>query len=168
MRQLGNACPTSFATTSGDTVNFTSDARPLPADRNGAPDVYERTFRVPTQHFAERRQKLPRYAQPHTVLVSATPSGSAGNGPSDQPTGNGSGDRIAYRPAATDIAQTAGNGVTDVPVADTETGAQTVASLTSMGDAVSDGPSSSPSISRTGGVLFETSADKNCSATSCS
>lgn len=174
MGQLGDACPTSCGTTSGDTVTFTSDATNLsPRDANGQPDVYERAFRTPTQHFAERRRKLPRYVKPQTILVSANPSGAAGNGPSDQPAMNDSGERVAFRTAATDLAQTAGNGVTNVVMINTETGESAMVSHTSINDAVGNGPSSAPSVSRNASVLFETwsdniafgpALDKNCVA----
>src|SRR3954447_9661808 len=73
MGQLGDACPTACGTTSGDTVAFTSDASNLsPQDGNGVPDVYEHTFRAPTQGYVQRRKGLPHYVKPSTFLVSAS------------------------------------------------------------------------------------------------
>ncbi len=87
---LGAGCPKSCGTTSGDAVAFTSNASNLTGgDGNGVSDVYERTFQIPTQHFTERRAKIPAYIDPRTRLVSATRSGKAGNGASDQPAVNG-------------------------------------------------------------------------------
>jgi hypothetical protein len=158
--KLGEACPNACGTTSGDTVAFTSDATNLsPQDNNGASDVYEHTFQRPTQTFVQRNTGVPPYVRPHTFLVSATASGQAGNGPSDQPSINDSGQRVAFRTGATDLVATGDNGVSNVVLANTDTGELTPVSHTSIGNAYGDGPSSTSSISRNGAVLFESWAD---------
>jgi hypothetical protein len=172
--KLGEGCPRSCLTTSGDTVAFTSDATNLaPGDANGAPDVYEHTFRLPTQSFADRSAGLLRYVSPRTFLVSATRSGAAGGGPSDQPSIGDSGQRVAFRTTATDLVDTGGNGGSNVVLANTDSGALTPVSHTSIDNLFGNGPSSSPSISRNAAVVFESLADniafgpeldKNCVA----
>ena len=158
--QLGNGCPEACGTTTGDTVAFTSDANNLSArDQNGKPDVYERTFRIATQHAKARRTKVPAYMRMRTLLVSATPSGGAGNGISDQPTINDSGQRVAFRTAATDIVDTGANGVTNIAMVDTDTGHRWLVSHTNQGHVFANGPSATPSVSRNASVLYQSAAD---------
>jgi hypothetical protein len=172
--ELGDGCPQSCGTTSGDTVAFTSDATNLSLrDTNGRPDVYEHSFRIPTQHFRARRTKRPAYVRTRTLLVSTNASGEAGNGGSDQPSINDSGQHVAFRTAATNLVSDGGNGVTNVVLANTDTGRLTLVSRTSMGNVVGNGPSSNPVVSRNASVLFQSAADniafvpgadKNCVA----
>jgi TolB protein len=152
--QLGAACPDACGTTSGDAVAFTTNAVLSAQDANGLPDVYERTFR-------RRNGRL----SPTTLLVS-----SAGNGGADQPAINDSGRRVAYRTADTAFAA---NGVTNIVMADTDSGRTWLVSRTSIGPRIADGASSNPVISRNASVLFESAADniafvpgadKNCVA----
>jgi TolB protein len=154
---LGTGCPKACGTTSGDAVAFTSEATNLtPGDGNGASDVYERTFRIPTQHFRERRAKLPAYMKPATRLVSATAGGGAGNGASDQPAVNSGGDVIGFRTAAADLVAGDSNGVTDVVYADLSRARPKLKPVSAGGN----GASSSPALSRNGSpLLFATDAD---------
>jgi hypothetical protein len=160
---LGTACPKTCGTSSGDAVAFTSLATNLaPGDGNGVSDVYERTFRIPTQRFLERRAKLPAYMKPDTLLVSSTRSRRAGNGPSDQPAVNDSGRFVGFRTAAPDLVLGDSNGVTDVVHADTSRSPPKLVpvSSASLGRLHGDAPSSNPALSRQGSpVLFQTDAD---------
>ena len=117
--ELGDRCPKACGTTSGDAVAFTSDATNLsPRDGNGQSDVYEHTFRNQGG------------VRPRTRLVSARRSGQAGNGPSDQPAINDSGEHVAFRTAATDLVDTGGNGVSNIVVSDADTRRLTLVSAT--------------------------------------
>lgn len=170
---LGAGCPSACGTTSGDTVAFTSSASNLAGrDGNGVTDVYERSFRLPVQHFAERRAKLPRYVVPRTVLVSATRGGSAGNGASDQPAVDGTGRFVSFRTAASNLAGKDSNGVTDVVSADVDRGRLVAVSKNSRKGVQANGASSNPTMARSGRpVFFQTDAsnltvvpapDRNC------
>lgn len=173
---LGAGCPKSCGTTSGDALAFTSSASNLTGgDGNGVTDVYERTFRIPTQHFTERRAKIPAHMDLVTRLVSATGARSAGNGASDQPAVNGNGGFVVFRTAATDLAGGDSNGVADVVRADmSRNPAQLVAVSRAPRSKQGDGASSSPTLSRSASpVLFQTEAsnltvipatDRNCVA----
>jgi hypothetical protein len=160
---LGDRCPKACGTTSGDAVAFTSTATNLaPGDGNGVSDVYERTFRIPTQPFLERRAKLPAYMKLATRLVSSTASGQAGNGPSDQPAANDSGQFVGFRTAATNLFSGDTNGVTDVVHADmAKSPARLVpVSFTAAGRVLGNGVSSNPTMSKPGSpVLFQTDSD---------
>ena len=160
--ELGHGCPKACGTTSGDAVAFASTATNLsPRDGNAQADVYEQTFR--NQGGVRTR----------TRLMSARRSGQAGNGPSDQPAINDSGEHVAFRTAATDLVDTSGNGVSNIVMADADTGRLTLVSATAQGPHVGNGASASPSISRNASVLFASAADnlavvpgadKNCVA----
>jgi hypothetical protein len=160
---LGAGCPTACGTTSGDSVAFTSNASNLAAgDGNGVSDVYERTFRIPTQGFLDRRAKLPAYMHPLTRLVSATGGRQAGNGASDQPAVNDSGRFVGFRTAATDLFAGDSNGVTDVVHADmVSTPPRLVpVSFTSSGRRHGNAASSSPRVAHSGTpILFQSDAD---------
>jgi hypothetical protein len=173
---LGAGCPKSCGTTSGDALAFTSNASNLTGgDGNGVSDVYERTFRLATQHFTERRAKIPAYIDLKTRLVSATRSGRAGNGASDQPAVNGNGEFVAFRTAAPDLAGGDSNGVADVVRADMSHGAPVlVAASRAPRNKQANGASAAPAMGRSAApVLFQTdasnltvipAADRNCVA----
>jgi hypothetical protein len=173
---LGESCPKACGTTSGDSVAFTSLASNLRGgDGNGVSDVYQRSFRIPSLGFLDRRAKIPAYMHPLTRLVSITRGGRAGNGPSDQPAMNGAGNFVAFRTAASDLVPD-GNGVTDVVRADMERTPPVLLSMSfsSKGAKKGNGASSAPALSRSGspGVFLTESsnltkvpsADKNCLA----
>jgi len=170
---LGAGCPDACGTTSGDAVAFTSSAANLTGgDGNGVTDVYGRSFRLPVQHFTERRAKLPRYVDTRTVLVSATRGGSAGNGASDQPAVDGTGRFVSFRTASRNLAGNDTNGVTDVLAADLDKRRVVAVSKNSRKGVQANGASSSPTMARSGRpVLFQTDAsnltvvpapDRNC------
>lgn len=158
---LGAGCPAACGTTSGDAVAFTSNASNLTGgDGNGVSDVYERSFRLPVQHFAERRAKLPRYIETRTFLVSSTRGGSAGNGPSDQPAVDGTGRFVGFRTAARNLVSGDSNGVTDVLVADLARRRIQPVSKNSVRGRQANGASSNPTMARSGRpVLFQTDSD---------
>lgn len=173
---LGASCPKACGTTSGDAVAFTSLATNLRGgDGNGAADVYEHTFRIPSLGFLDRRAKIPAYMHPLTRLVSVTRGGQAGNGASDQPAVNGAGSFVAFRTAATNLVPD-GNGVTDVVRADVGSVPPALLSMsfTARGGRRGNGASSDPALTRSGSPgLFLTessnlsavpSADRNCLA----
>jgi hypothetical protein len=172
---LGASCPKACGTTSGDSVAFTSLASNLRGgDGNGVADVYQRSFRIPSQTFLDRRAKIPAYMHMLTRLVSGR-GGRAGNGPSDQPAINGAGNFVAFRTAATNLVPDSG-GFTDVVRADMEKTPPALLSMsfTARGDKRGNGASSDPVLSRSGSPgLFLTestnltaipTADKNCLA----
>jgi hypothetical protein len=82
----------------GNAIAFTSTARLSSRDRNRHPDVYERIV---------RRGRALR-------LLSATPSGLSGNGPSSSPAIDGAGKAVAFQTDATNIVAGDTNGVTDI------------------------------------------------------
>lgn len=148
---LGSGCPKACGTTTGDALAFTSEASNLVGgDGDGTPDVYLRSFRIPTQHFRERRAGLPAYMELKTVLVSGAASGAA-----DQPAVNSAGDAVAFR-----------SGGTNIVYADLSRGRTKLKTVTPGGN----GPSSTPALSRNGlPMLFATDAtnltsqpDGNC------
>src|SRR5437764_916805 len=74
----GNSWHVSFAR-AGKALAFASDATNLSrADRNGATDVYERTF---NRHYVHIKHHGEQAFQFKTILVSANGSGIVGNGP---------------------------------------------------------------------------------------
>jgi hypothetical protein len=169
---LGDGCPAHCGTTSGDAVAFTSEATNLAAgDGNGpTPDVYERTFAIPTQKAAQRRLGTPAYMQMKTRLVSV-----GGNGASDQPTMNDSGLYVGFRTAATNLVPGDTNGVTDVIRADMRKDPPELQRMSqTRAGVIADGASSEPSMARPGSpVHFVSEADnlsgipatdKNCVA----
>ena len=107
--------------------------------------------------------------------MSATRSGKAGNGASDQPAVNGNGEFVAFRTAASDLAGGDSNGVTDVVQADMSGGAPVLAPVSrAPHNRQGDGASASPTLGRSAGpVLFQSEAsnltvvpapDRNCIA----
>lgn len=161
--------------TSGDAIAFTSDATNLaPGDANGLPDVYERTFRIPTLNYKQRRAGQKAVMTMRTRLVSQAPGGGSGNGASDQPSINDTGEKVAFRTAATNLLPGDSNGVTDIVHADMTGAAPKLESASrSAYGPVADGDSSNPSIARPGSPIFyQTEADnlevpnpdKNCVA----
>ena len=160
--KLGAGCPTDCASTSGDALAFTSDATNLaPGDANGQPDVYERTFRIPTFNYRKRRAGSTPLMKMQTRLVSAAPGGGAGNGPSDQPSINDDGQYVAFRTASTNLLPGDTNGVTDIVHADMSNPLPKLESASrSAYGPVGDGDSSNPSIARPGSPIFyQTLAD---------
>lgn len=95
-----------------------------------------------------------------TSLASATPSGTAGNGPSQFPSVSGDGGYVVFHSDATDLAAADANGVTDVFRKTVSSGNVGHASRpTGNGPPVADGPSLFPVVSYDGRwVSFESDA----------
>jgi Tol biopolymer transport system component len=93
-----------------------------------------------------------------TTLVSVTPGGAGGNGPSSDPSISADGRSVAFESLASDLIPGDTNGISDVFVHDRQTGSTTLVSVTPAG-AGGNGPSSDPSISGDGRrVAFESAA----------
>src|SRR5919204_4803257 len=106
-----NSWHVSFAR-AGKALVFASDATNLsPADRNGATDVYERTF---NRHYVHIKGHGEQVLEFNTILVSASGRGIVGNGPSTNPSVSDSGQYVAYESAASNLAGGDTNGVSDV------------------------------------------------------
>jgi Tol biopolymer transport system component len=102
---------------SGKAVVFTSTATNLAdGDRTPRSDVYRRTIERKFQHLggSDGAQTL----QGRIDLVSATPAGKAGNGPSRHPTVTDDTRYVAFETDASDILFGDTNGVTDIARAD--------------------------------------------------
>ena len=109
--RLGDGCPKRCGTSAGDSVAFTSDAGNLAGrDSNNVSDVYQRTFYRPVKRFRHRQGVI----RPRTLLISATKSGSAGNGPSMNPASNDDGEYVVFETDATNLAGGDSNRSTDV------------------------------------------------------
>lgn len=114
-------------------VAFSSDASNLAAgDTNKVSDVFLRALETST-----------------TRLVSVTPGGKAGNGPSSDPSVSSDGRWVAFASEASDLVAGDTNGVQDVFVRDTTTGVTVLASA-DAGGVPGDGPSMSPRLSTDG------------------
>src|SRR5581483_7449596 len=128
---------------------FTNDGPLVADDTNGSPDVY--VLHNPTHPATDPARRLER--------VSVGPDGREGNGPSDQPSISGDGNRIAFRSFATNLATAPaedGNARPDVYVRDLGAATTIRASLSTTG-AEPDGVSGSPSISLDGRYVAFTS-----------
>jgi hypothetical protein len=107
----GNSSDASFAR-AGKAVVFASDATNLsPADRNGATDVYERTF---NRHYVHIKHHGEQVLQFKTILASANSRGIVGDGPSTDPSVSDNGQYVAYSSLANNLAGGDTNGVSDV------------------------------------------------------
>jgi TolB protein len=113
--RLGDGCPRQCGTSTGDSVAFTSEASNLTrGDGNGQPDVYQKTFHLPTLNYKQRRRGKKRLMKLNTLLISATESGQAGNGPSTKPASNDDGEYVAFQTDATDLVGGDHNHASDV------------------------------------------------------
>lgn len=113
--RLGDGCPKRCGTSAGDSVAFTSAASNLTrGDGNGQPDVYQKTFYLPTLTYGQRRRGRKRLLKLSTLLISATASGRAGNGASTNPASNDDGEYVAFQTTATDLVAGDRNGASDV------------------------------------------------------
>jgi hypothetical protein len=144
---------------SGKAVVFSSTATNLVAgDRTPASDVYERTLFRKLKRLAtgDGVQTL----QGSLLLVSAVPTGAAGNGPSRHPSVSDDTRYVAFETDASDLLMRDTNGVTDVARADMDTNPPTIewVSATPLGG-IANGPSHDPVISDAGlFVLFDSDA----------
>ncbi|HEY7632202.1 MAG TPA: hypothetical protein VH817_15960 [Thermoleophilaceae bacterium] len=154
----GNSWRVNFAR-AGKALVFASDASNLsPADRNGATDIYERTF---NRHYVHIKHKGVQVLEFKTILVSQNGSGTVGNGPSTNPTVSDDGRYVAYESLASNLAGGDTNGVSDVFEA--KVGGrhprQLIASHSKY-SGLADGASNHPVISDAGEfVLFDSMAD---------
>jgi hypothetical protein len=111
--RLGDGCPKRCGTSAGDSIAFTSDAGNLAGrDSNNVADVYQRTFYRPSQR--RKRKAKQGVIRPHTLLISATKSGTAGNGPSYNAASNDSGEYVVFETDATNLAGGDSNRATDI------------------------------------------------------
>jgi hypothetical protein len=109
--RLGDGCPKRCGTSAGDSVAFTSDASNLAGrDSNNVSDVYQRTFYRPVKRHKRKQGKI----RPRTLLISATASGAAGNGPSSNPDSNDDGEYVVFETDATNLSGGDSNNATDV------------------------------------------------------
>ncbi len=112
--RLGDGCPKRCGTSAGDSIAFTSDASNLAGrDSNNVADVYQRTFYRPVRRHA-RKKKKQGIIRPRTLLISATASGVAGNGPSTNPASNDDGEYVVFETDATNLAGGDSNRATDI------------------------------------------------------
>ena len=118
--RLGDGCPKRCGTSAGDSVAFTSTAANLAGrDSNGVADVYQRTFYRPVRRF-KRKQG---FIRPRTLLISATRSGTAGNGPSTNAASNDDGEFVVFETQATNLVSGDNNNASDVLMRGTFKGA---------------------------------------------
>ncbi len=157
----------------GKAVVFSSRASNLvPGDRNGASDVFERTFTRKFTHTG--KGKGVQALRFDTTLVSATAAGRPGNGPSTHPDVSDDGNFVAFETQASDILPGDANGVSDIvqmdlggqlarklPFSCSEHAGRSVVCFVSKSKAtaIGNGPSNHPTISGAGEfVLFDSEA----------
>ena len=154
----GDSQRVSFAR-AGKALVFSSLAGNLTkGDHNGVLDVYERTFIRKFTHIAGKGVQNFAFA---TKLVSAGSSGSAGNGPSTNPTVTDDGRYVAFETLAGNLAPGDTNGVSDVLEADMagRHAKQKWVSKSAF-SGLGNGPSNHPVVSDAGEfVLFDSLAD---------
>jgi hypothetical protein len=158
-RQPGNgdSFDPAFAS-SGKALAFTSTSTNLTGgDPSPSNDVYVRQLNRKFVHLGHGRGAQTLLAG--TRLVSATPGGVAGNGPSQHPAVSGSGRYVAYDTAASDLLPGDGNGVPDVVRADLDSSPAAQRAISRTQTAAGNGASSDPSITDAGHFLaFESDA----------
>ena len=170
-----DGCPVECKGASGLGVGFTSEASNLdPADTSGTPDVYRRLYTASQRRAGGKRPKkapVTPWGPPSVTggLVSRSPGGAPGDGPSGQPSIDSRGRYVAFTTAATNILPCerlpAGqvcdnNGVSDVVWRDYG-GRKARTMWASASGAIGqpgNGPSSSPSITRYGSIFFQSDA----------
>jgi Tol biopolymer transport system component len=144
---------------SGKAVVFSSTATNLAAgDRTATSDVYRRAL---DRKFVRRAGGAGvQTLRGNVALVSATPDGRAGNGPSRHPTVTDDTRYVAFETDASNILLGDSNGVTDIARADMGTASPTVdwVSATPL-EGIADGASHDPVISDAGEfILFDSDA----------
>jgi hypothetical protein len=113
--RIGDGCPKRCGTTAGDSIAFTSEAGNLAGrDHNGQPDVFQKTFYLPTVTTRERRRGKRRVFKLNTLLISGTRSGSTGNGASTKPATNDDGEYVAFQTDATNLVARDHNHASDI------------------------------------------------------
>ncbi len=153
----GDSQRVSFARAGKNVVFSTAASNLSPADHNGALDVFERSFTRKFTHISGKGVQALSFG---TKLVSATPSGKAGNGASTNPSVSDDGRYVAYETLASDLASGDSNGVSDVLEADVggKHAKQKWVSKSAF-SGLGNGPSNHPVISDAGEfVLFDSLA----------
>jgi hypothetical protein len=113
--RLGDGCPKRCGTSAGDSIAFTSEASNLAGrDGNGQPDVYQKTFYLPTLNYKQRRRHKKRIIKLNTLLISATASGASGSGASTKPATNDDGEYVAFQTDATNLVGGDTNDASDI------------------------------------------------------
>lgn len=158
-RRAGNGPSSEVAfARAGKAVVFSSAATNLSGgDRSPSADVYRRSFKRKFRHIGGKGAQSLDF---DTTLLSATPAGRAGNGPSTHPSASDDGTSVAYETLATDLLPGDSNGVSDIAVADANgRRVQQVWASKSAATGIGDGPSNRPEISGAGVfVLFDSEA----------
>ena len=113
---LGGGCRVGrCGTTAGDSLSFTTSAANLtPGDHNGREDIYQRDFYRPVLKSKQRKSGKKPYLQMKTSLVSANPSGEAGNGASTHSASNDRGSFVVFETTATDLVPDDHNRASDI------------------------------------------------------
>jgi hypothetical protein len=140
----------------GAAVAYASSATNLVrGDRGRRSEVY--LARVTKRHGRFHRA---------TALVSRTPGGRSGNGPSDQPDIAAGGDVVAFRTSASNLLRGDRNGFADVAVADTERpGRFQFASRSEALGQAGNGQSGEPTVVEPGTNVFFASGASNLQST---
>jgi len=144
--------------TNARALTFTSEAANLGGeDRNGRPDIYQRT--MARAYLPRRGGRRAQRLRMHTRLVSAS-HGRAGAGASESPASNVDGSVVAFATTAPELVGRGANGHPQVvqAVLDRDGVRTRPASGTARG-AAGNGPSGSPSLTAGGSwVVFQSSA----------
>jgi hypothetical protein len=151
----GDAYDVTFSNNS-DAVTFTSTAGNLTrSDANGQPDVYQRTME---RAYGRRvRGRKLQFLRMDTRLISATPSGDAGNGASYAPAVNTTGSVVAFTTTASNLA--GGSAHPQVVQAEVGSGAVRTRLASRGASGPGNGPSGAASVSAGGTwVIFESAA----------
>lgn len=141
----------------GRVVSFSSNATNLErGDRGSGSDVYAR---IVGRKFGVVRGKGTQTLALDTRLVSATPAGRAGNGPSSDPQVDENGHHVAFETFASDLLDGDHNRTSDISRADLGSSPPKQLLISRNETDVGNGPSANPSITGAGNsVLFDTEA----------
>ena len=154
--RIGDGCPKRCGTDSGDSIAFTSDASNLGGrDGNGASDVYQKTFYLPTQTSRQRRHHRKRIMRLNTLLISGTRSGRTGNGASSKPASNDDGEYVAFQTDATNLVPGDHNHATDILLRGTFRDSRRMRMVShALETGQANGPSYNPTITSPASILF--------------
>jgi hypothetical protein len=154
--RIGDGCPKRCGTSAGDSVAFTSDAHNLAGrDHNGAPDIYQKTFYLPTITTKQRRRGKKRVMQLNTLLISATRSGRSGNGASTKAASNDDGEYVAFQTDATNLVPHDRNHATDIVLRGTFSDSRRMRLVShALETGQANGPSYNVTITSPASILF--------------
>jgi Tol biopolymer transport system component len=145
---------------SGKTLVFASSSTNLDrADTSPGMDVYVRTLQRKFKHFG--RGRAAQTIMRGTRLVSATASGTAGNGASSHPTVSDDGRYVAYDTLASDLVAGDSNGVSDIVRADLDSWPPAQLAVSTTGTSLGNGASTQPSMSSAGHFIAFQSDSSN-------